>query len=197
MGSTPSAMPRMVARTISMLRSVERVAASLPPPLPLRQRGLTDGRDLEDLLLGPGQLQDFFDEGLRLDRARGRFGDERLGLGGWGPGRFGSLGRGGGGGAGVRVVDPAFGVHPSVLGFGDPAERDQRGDSTCQQWPEFHGGPPSQEPSKGFQASGSSTTIVVPLPGSLSTSRRPPWFFTMPRLTERPRPVPWRSGLVV
>jgi hypothetical protein len=35
------------------------------------------------------------------------------------------------------------------------------------------------------------------LPGSLSTSIVPSWFFTISRVTARPRPVPLPSGLVV
>jgi len=46
-------------------------------------------------------------------------------------------------------------------------------------------------------ASGRLTVMVVPRPGSLSTSIVPAWFFTMSRVTARPGPVPLPSGLVV
>ncbi len=47
------------------------------------------------------------------------------------------------------------------------------------------------------EESGSHTTIVVPLPGLLSASMVPEWFLTIPRLTDKPSPVPRPSGFVV
>ena len=45
-------------------------------------------------------------------------------------------------------------------------------------------------PSNDGQEIGSQTVKTAPLPGSLSTSIEPPWFSTIWRLTDRPRPVP-------
>src|SRR5207302_4782139 len=48
-----------------------------------------------------------------------------------------------------------------------------------------------------FLGRGSRTVNRLPLPGSLATSIVPPCAWTIPRLTERPSPVPFTAGFVV
>src|SRR4051812_40748021 len=54
-----------------------------------------------------------------------------------------------------------------------------------------------EDQARDLASRGSFTVNVEPLPMTDETSIVPAWLWTMPRLTERPRPVPETSGLVV
>ncbi len=78
--------------------------------------------------------------------------------------------------------------------------RASEGEEIASTAPSFFGGGPRRMLARSAhegEESGRHTTIVVPLPGLLSASMVPPWFLTIPRLTDKPSPVPRPSGFVV
>src|SRR5262249_28235636 len=102
----------------------------------------------------------------------------------------------------VQRLGPAVGSVQVVLPPQQPTEREQDLRLVVHQQDRMlarHRAPPEKcLPSYvRWGRNGSRTRNVLPRPTSLSTSIAPPWSRTMPKLTDRPRPVPWPTGLVV